>query len=217
MHDSPLNDSPLANMATTVTVADLLRPGDRRYGQLYDATLIVSSSLLIGLCAQIAIWLPFSPVPVTGQTFAVLMLGALLGARRGSLAVAAYIIEGCAGLPVFASARAGLSILLGPTGGYLVGFIAAAYITGSLAERGWDRRAASTILAMVLGNVAIYACGLIWLSCLTGLSKTVLVGGLYPFIPGDLLKIALAAVLLPSGWRLLGLTGLANKPGSGDS
>jgi biotin transport system substrate-specific component len=201
---------------TSVTVADLLRPGGRRYAQLYDAALVVGGSLLIGLCAQVAIWLPVSAVPITGQTFAVLMLGALLGARRGSLAAVAYLVEGAAGLPVFASARAGLPILLGPTGGYLVGFAAAAYVTGTLAERGWDRRAWSTILAMALGNVAIYACGLMWLSCLTGVSRALLVGGLYPFIPGDVLKIALAAVLLPSGWKLLGLTGLADKPGPGN-
>ncbi|UCG57594.1 MAG: biotin transporter BioY [Phycisphaerales bacterium] len=198
-------------MVTSLTVADLLRPSARRYAQFYDAALVIGGSLLIGLSAQIAIWLPISPVPVTGQTFAVLMLGALLGARRGSLAVVAYIVEGAVGLPVFAAARAGLPILLGPTGGYLVGFIAAAHITGSLAEKGWDRRIWSTILAMGLGNVAIYACGLFWLSCLAGAAKAVLLGGVYPFIPGDLLKIALAAILLPSGWKLLGCSGLAKN------
>jgi biotin transport system substrate-specific component len=111
-------------------------------------------------------------------------------------------------------------VLLGPTGGYLVGFVAAAYITGLLAEMGWDRRIGTTVLAMVFGNAAIYAFGLLWLCCLMGVSRpaypeacpsgrSVLIAGLYPFVVGDLLKIVLAAVLLPSGWKLIGYAGLA--------
>ena len=106
------------------------------------------------------------------------------------------------GLRIFALGG-GFSVLLGATGGYLLGFIAAAYVTGLLAERGWDRRIGTTILAMVFGNIVIYAFGLLWLCCLVGFSRTVLVMGLYPFIIGDLLKIVLAALLLPSGWKLL--------------
>lgn len=189
-------------MLMNVTVADLLRPSEKRLAGLYDVTLIVGGSLLIGLCAHIKMWLPFSPVPVTGQTFAVLMLGLLLGARRGCLAVLAYIIEGAAGLPVFA-AGLGPAALLGPTGGYLFGFIPAAYITGRLAEKGWDRRFGTTVLAMIFGNLAIYSFGLLWLGILTGFSYTVLTLGLYPFIIGDSFKIILAAILLPSGWKLL--------------
>jgi len=185
------------------TVADLLRPCGKRYAIFYDIALIIGGSLLIGLCAQLAILLPFSPVPVTGQTFAVLMIGALLGARRGCLTVLAYIIEGAGGLPVFALGRGGFAVLLGPTGGYLVGFVAAAYITGLLAERGWDRRAGTTVLAMIFGNAAIYAFGLLWLCCLMGVRWSVLIAGLYPFVVGDLLKIVLAAVLLPTGWKLI--------------
>jgi biotin transporter BioY len=130
------------------------------------------------------------------------MIGALLGPRLGSLAVLAYLVQGLAGLPVFAFGG-GLAAMAGPTGGYLVGFIPAAYVSGSLARRGWDRRMTTTILAMVLGNIAIYTCGLLWLSFLMGPSTKVLVVGLYPFIPGDVLKICLAAILLPSGWKLL--------------
>ncbi|TKJ35975.1 MAG: biotin transporter BioY [Planctomycetes bacterium B3_Pla] len=193
-------------MLANATVADLLRPCEKRLAGFYDIALIVGGSLLIGLCAQIKFF-PFGPVPVTGQTFAVLMTGALLGSRRGSLAVLAYIAQGLAGLPVFAVAS-GSAALLGPTGGYLVGFVAAAYVTGLLAEKGWDRRIGTTILAMTLGNVVIYAFGLLWLCCLTGVNSTVLKTGLYPFIPGDLLKITLAAALLPSGWKLLGCAGL---------
>jgi biotin transporter BioY len=189
------------DMLTNVTVADLLRPCEKRRARFYDIALIIGGALLIGLCAQVKIFLPFSPVPITGQTFTVLMIGALLGARRGCIAVLAYIMAGVAGLPVFALGG-GFAVLRGFTGGYLVGFVAAAYIVGLLAERGWDRRVWTTVLAMVLGNIVIYAFGLLWLSCLPGIDN-ILRKGLYPFIIGDLLKIALAAVLLPSGWKLL--------------
>ena len=188
-------------MLANITVADLLRPCEKRRAGLYDLTLIVGGSLLIGLCAQVKIQ-PFGPVPITGQTFAVLMIGALLGAKRGSLAVLAYLAQGLAGLPVFAM-LSGPAALLGPTGGYLVGFVPAAYVTGLLAEKGWDRRFGTTMLAMALGNVIIYACGLAQLGCLTGFSRTVLTAGLLPFIPGDILKILLAAIMLPSAWKLL--------------
>ena len=189
-------------MLTNATVADLLRPSEKRLAGFYDVALIIGGSLLIGLCAHAKVWLPFSPVPVTGQTFAVLMIGALLGSRRGCLAVLAYITEGAAGLPVFALG-AGPAVLLGPTGGYLFGFIPAVYITGRLAEMGWDRRIGTTIFAMVLGNLVIYTFGLFWLCCLTGFNSMVLTIGLRPFIVGDLVKIILAAILLPSGWKLL--------------
>jgi len=189
-------------MVTNATVADLWQPCERRLAQLYDLALIVGGSLLIAACAKLRVVLPLGPVPITGQTFAVLMTGALLGPRRGCLAVLAYLIEGAAGLPVFAFGG-GLLEFAGPTGGYLVGFLPAAYITGLLARRGWDRRTSTTVLAMVVGNAAIYACGLVWLCCLMGVTTRVLSVGLYPFVAGDLLKIALAAILLPSGWKLL--------------
>jgi len=198
------------NMLTNATVADLLRPCEKKLAGFYDVALIIGGSLLIGLCAHVKVWLPFSPVPVTGQTFAVLMVGAMLGSRRGCLAGLAYIIEGAAGLPVFA-AGIGSAALLGPTGGYLFSFIPAAYITGRLAEKGWDRRFATTVLAMVCGNLAIYTFGMLWLCCLTGFSTMVLTLGLYPFIIGDLIKIILAAILLPAGWKMLGYGRLGGK------
>jgi biotin transport system substrate-specific component len=201
-------------MSTNVTVAGLLRPCEKKLAALYDIALVVGGSLLIALCAQLALgW----PIPVTGQTFAVLMIGALLGARRASLSVLVYIMEGAAGLPVFAHGRNGFAVLLGPTGGYLVGFVVAAYVVGLLAEKGWDRRIGTTVLAMIFGNLVIYAFGLLWLCCMIFLlrlqvgSGRVLVEGLYHFIPGDLLKIAMAAILLPTGWRLLGRTNLQAK------
>ena len=195
-------------MLTSATYADILRPSRKTYAGLYDATLIIGGSLLIGLCAQLAVGYP---VPITGQTFAVLMIGALYGARRGSLCVLTYIVLGVAGLPIFAHGKASFAVLLSETGGYLVGFVPAAYITGLLAEKGWDRRIGTTVLAMVLGNMIIYAFGLFWLCCLIREIKTVLTLGLYPFIIGDLLKIALAAILLPSGWKLLRYAGLADR------
>lgn len=196
-------------MLASLTVADLLRPCEKRRAGLYDLTLIVAGSLLIGLCAQIKIQ-PFGPVPITGQTFAVLIVGALLGAKRGSMAVLAYLAQGVAGLPVFA-VISGPAALVGPTGGYLVGFVPAAYVTGLLAERGWDRRIGTTVLAMALGNVVIYAFGLVRLCTLIGVSKTVITTGLLPFIGGDLLKIVLAAIMLPSAWKLLACGGIAGN------
>lgn len=197
-------------MLTNVTMTGLLRPSEKRLAGFYDIALIIGGSLLIGLCAHAKVWLPFRPVPITGQTFAVLIIGALMGARRGCLAVLAYIIEGAAGLPVFA-VGAGTAALLGPTGGYLFGFIPAAYITGSLAEKGWDRCIGTTVLAMVFGNLAIYTFGLIWLGIITGFNTKVLTLGLYPFIIGDIIKIILASILLPAGWKLLAFGGLTGN------
>ncbi|HHS97272.1 MAG TPA: biotin transporter BioY [Chloroflexi bacterium] len=186
-----------------MTYADVLRPATRRHALLYDLFLILGSSLLIGLGAQVAIPLPFSPVPVTGQTLAVLLTGAMLGSRRGSLAVLFYLAEGLAGLPVFAGGTAGIGHLLGPTGGYLLGFVAAAFVTGWLAERGWDRKWWTTLLAMLIGNGVLYAFGLSWLSTFVG-GRAAFGLGMLPFIPGDLIKAVVAATLLPSGWRVIG-------------
>lgn len=191
-------------MFANATMACLLRPYRRSLAGFYNLTLVIIGSLSIGLSAQLAIQLPFSPIPVTAQTLAVLIIGTLFGARLGSLCVITYITEATAGLPAFALGRAGLPVLFGPTGGYLIGFIFAAYITGWLAEKGWDRRVGTTILAMVLGNMAIYTFGLLWLAFLTGINKAVFAVGLYPFIVGDCLKILLAAIALPSAWKLLG-------------
>jgi len=190
-------------MVTNLTMADVFRPVEKARAIFYDAALIVCGTFIIAACAQLKIWLPFSPVPVTGQTFAVLMTAALLGARRASLCVLVYLAEGAAGLPVFAATGAGSAVLSGPSGGYLAGFLAAAYLTGSLAQKGWDRRLWTTVLAMVLGNMAIYAFGLAWLCRLTGGYRGIVAVGLYPFIIGDCLKITLAAILLPAGWKLL--------------
>jgi len=193
-------------MIAGLTVADLVRPSESGLARVYDAAVAIGGSIAIALCAQIAVG---GPVPVTGQTFAVLMVAALLGSRRAVLCVLAYLAEGLLGLPVFAQGGAGLGIFLGPRGGFLVGFLAVAYIVGSLAQRGWDRRPATTVLAMVLGSAGLYACGLTWLFCLAHVlaqplgGQGVLAVGLYPFLAGDTVKIALAAVLLPTGWKMI--------------
>ena len=198
-------------MLMDATIAGVFRPSEKNLARFYDITLIIGGSVFIALSANIAIRLPFSPVPVTGQTFAVLLVGALLGSRRGCLSVLTYLLEGAAGLPVFSMGGAGLPVLLGPTGGYLIGFLPAAYVTGLLAEDKWDRRLWSNILVMLFGNTCIYTLGLAWLSCLMGINKSVFALGLYPFIPGDIAKIALAAVILPAGWKLLGKTKSAGE------
>jgi biotin transport system substrate-specific component len=173
------------------------------------AVVVLAGSALIALAAQLRIDLPFSPVPVTGQTFAVLVVGAALGARLGAAAVIAYLVEGLAGLPVFAGGTSawtpgttGIPVIAGPTAGYLVGFVAAAAIVGALAERGFDRNVVTTIVAMVLGDLAIYVFGLPWLAKFVGIDKAIPLG-LQPFIVGDLFKIALAAAALPLAWRAL--------------
>ncbi len=193
-----------------MTFVDVLRPKVTRnsVGLLYNVVTVVTGSVLIALFARVAIPLPFSPVPITGQTFAVLLVGALLGSRRGGLAVILYLLEGIAGLPFFAGGSGGLTRLAGPTGGYLIGFIVAAFAVGFLTERGWDRRVWSTVLAMLAGNTIIYAFGLPWLGHFVGL-RNVLSLGLLPFIPGDLFKLALAAITLPVGWKFLGRLGKA--------
>ncbi|MEE9167714.1 MAG: biotin transporter BioY [Candidatus Neomarinimicrobiota bacterium] len=183
--------------------ADVLRPSVRGRSIVYDVTLVVGGSLFIALLSQIKISLPFTPVPITGQTLGVLLTGAMLGRTRGVAAIVVYLCEGLVGLPVFAGGAFGFTHMLGPTGGYLFGFIPGAFITGLLAEKGWDRKTGTTILAMVLGNLAILSVGLFWLAPFTGIDRLLELGFL-PFIPGEIVKIGLAAVLLPSGWKLIG-------------
>ena len=173
-------------------------------GLARDLALVLGGAALIALLSQLEI--PLKPVPITLQTLAVLLVGAALGWRRGALAVLAYLAAGAAGLPVFSGGGAGLATLLGPTGGYLAGFVLAAALVGWLSERlALDRTPWGTALAMLAGNLAIYALGLPWLAQVTGLHGHALFGaGLTPFLLGDLLKLLLAAGLLPGAWALLG-------------
>ena len=172
-----------------------------RASAVRDVVLGMAGVLLLGLVAQLEI--PLQPVPITGQTFGVLLIGALLGSRRGALTVGAYVAAGVAGMPIFAGGASGISRLFGPTGGYLLGFIAAAWVVGWLSERGWDRRLLTAVAAMLLGTVVIYIFGLSGLSFFVGWERVAAVG-LAPFLIGDLLKLALAALALPGGWALLG-------------
>lgn len=183
--------------------------GQHNSSLLHNILLILAASVLIALSAQTAIKLPFTPIPVTGQTFAILVVGMALGSKRGALAVIAYLIEGASGLPFFANGTGGLAVLAGPTSGFLLGFIPAAFLTGFLAEHGWDRNPLTTALAMLTGNAVIYIPGLIVLGMLLGTtpSKT-LEYGFLPFYMGDIVKLVVAAAMMPlirrfSG-RLLG-------------
>ena len=164
--------------------------------------LAIGFSLLTAVAAQVVI--PIGPIPITGQTFAVLLTGALLGSRLGAMAMIAYLIEGASGLPFFSGGHGGLLHLMGPSGGYLIAFPAAAYITGAFAEHGWDRRFWSAAAAMAIGSVVILFCGWAWWSFAWHTPPTVaLWQGVITKLPGDIIKILLAAAVLPSGWKLV--------------
>jgi len=149
------------------------------------------ANLLLIACAQVRIPLPFTPVPITGQTLGVLLAGALLGSRYGTTVVFVYVVQGLVGLPVFAGWKGGIAELLGPTSGYILGFIPAAFLVGWLLERGWHKKLSMTFAAFLIGNATIYAFGLPWLAFFVGWQQ-VLQMGLLPFLPGDLLKLMVA-------------------------
>lgn len=174
---------------------------------LTDAVAIVAGSLVVAGLAQIAVRLPFTPVPVTGQTLGVLLVGGTLGARRGSASLLLYLAEGAAGLPFFAEGSHGLNLLKSSsaTGGYLWGFVVAALAVGMLSDRGWVRTIRSSIGAMLIGEIIIYCWGVPWLSHALGLpAQKALELGLYPFVLGDTIKLLAAAAALPATWRMAG-------------
>ena len=168
-----------------------------------DVTLILLGSWLVALFAQIEIPLPFSPVPITGQTFAVLLIGALLGSKRGVAAMLAYIAQGAAGLPFFAGGASGFGILTGATAGYLAGFIVAVYVVGLLAERGMERSFRTSVIPFLVGTIIIYAFGVTWLSIVLHSVAKALAAGLLPFLIGDAIKLFAAAAVLPSAWKMI--------------
>jgi biotin transport system substrate-specific component len=188
--------SSLATQPRT-TLVDVVLPRSRSW--LLDIVIVVVFSAFVALSARVAI--PWWPVPMTLQPLAVLFTGAVLGSRRGALALLLYLAEGAVGLPVFAGG-AGLAYLLGPTGGYLFSYPVAAGLVGWLAERGWDRKLVWTAVAMTLGLIVIYAFGVAWLAGFLGDLGTALIQGMLIFIPGDLVKITIAALALPGGWAL---------------
>ncbi len=205
----------MSQLPKTAPIADLLRPVDPLRCRAYDATVVVAGAVLVALCAQIKV--PIWPVPITGQTFAVLIVGGMLGARRGMAALGLYLAAGFAlqptfGLPVFASG--GPAVL-----GYLAAFPLAAWIVGRATDRGWDARPDRRVLAMVAATATILVCGALWLAALAALAvpigpggRTIALGGVLDagvvrFLPGAAVKIALAAALLPVARRLSGPRG----------
>lgn len=200
-----------------LTLADRLVPAvlaARLAARSRDLALVAAGALLIALSAAVSIRLPDNPVPITGQTFGVLLVASALGLRRGLGATALYVAIGVIGLPAFAEGKGGLGVIasvsdgrlvLGATGGYLAGFVLAAALVGRLAQRGWDRRLPGALAAMALGNAVIYAIGLPWLAAATGFGPAETIAkGLVPFLLGDAAKLLLAAGVLPAAWWVVG-------------
>jgi biotin transport system substrate-specific component len=170
-----------------------------------DAVLIVAAAALTALCAQISFYLPGNPVPVTGQTFAVLLSAAALGANRGAAAMLLYVLLGVVGLPVYADGKHGIDIVTGVTGGYLIGFLLAGWIVGRLAEARMDRTTVRAVPLFLIGSAIIYVIGVPWLAVSAHQSLGwAISNGFTDFIPGDLVKAAAAAGLLPAAWKLAG-------------
>lgn len=177
-----------------------------------DALLVLTGSLIVAGLAQLTIKLPFTPVPISGQTLGVLLVGASLGAVRGGAALLLYLAQGAIGLPFFAEGESGVSFLSasGATGGYLWGFVIAAVVVGWLAEKGWDRDAGRALGAMLIGEIIVFTLGVLWLAAAldipvqaSGPENDALEFGLYPFVLGDLIKLLIAAGVLPLAWRFV--------------
>ena len=199
-----------------ITIADFLVPirvSERISARARHIALIVAGALFIALTANVAVPVPGSPVPLTGQTFSVLLVGGALGMRRGILATSLYLVIGFF-LPVYAQQASGVShiasvdggtLVLGATGGYLLGFVIASGVVGRLAELGWDRNLAGAVGAMAIGNVIIYVFGLPWLMAATGMNVSdTIAAGLTPFLITDLIKLAIAAGVFPLAWWVVG-------------
>jgi biotin transport system substrate-specific component len=189
-----------------LTLADFLVPipvGERLNARVRHILLIAAGALFIYLTARLTI--PRDPVPWTGQTFGILVVGGALGARRGFAAIALYVLLGLVGLPFFAEGKGGSAVLLGPSGGYLIGFLLAGTLVGRLAELGWDRRLGGALAMMLIGSFVIYAVGLPWLSASLHLtSNETISNGLTPFLAWDVAKLVVAAGIFPLGWWLIG-------------
>jgi biotin transport system substrate-specific component len=189
-----------------ITLADFLVPirvGERTPSWVRHVVLVAVGAAFVALCAQV--YIPTVPVPFTGQTFGVLVVGGALGFRRGLLALLLYLAIGSIGLPVFAQGKAGLAIVQGVTGGYLIGFVAAAALVGRLAELGWDRKIGGSLAAMALGTAVIYAIGVPWLKVTAGLPWDVAISeGMTKFLIWDAAKLAVAAGIFPLAWWVIG-------------
>jgi biotin transport system substrate-specific component len=189
-----------------ITLADFLVPvslAERTPTRVRHAVLIVIGAFVVALSAQIVI--PTLPVPFTGQTLGVLIVGGALGFRRGAAALLLYLAMGALGLAVFAEASSGVGKILGPTGGYLIGFVAAAAIVGRLAELGWDRHIGGSLAAMAIGTAVIYAIGVPWLKVTLGISwETAVAQGMTKFLLWDAAKLIVAAGIFPTAWWVIG-------------
>jgi biotin transport system substrate-specific component len=189
-------------MTTLALALPSSRASERR---AYRIALVVAGSLLVAALAQVEFRLWFTPIPITGQTLGVLVVGAALGPELAATAMLLYLAEGAVGLPFYAGGAHGWSLLTlaSASGGYLWGFVAMGVVAGALARRGWDRSLRSSIGAMLIGEIALYAVGVPWLAAASGIGiQRALVLGLYPFVLGDVLKLLAAAALLPAAWRL---------------
>ncbi len=194
-----------AHTLANSTISHIAWPANASNRLLRQAVLVLAGTVILTASAKLQV--PFYPVPITLQTFFVLVIGMAYGWRLGGITLLCYLAEGAVGLPVFAGTPEkgiGLAYMLGGTGGYLAGFVLAAMLCGWLAERGWDRRPYSAACAMALGTAAIYLPGLAWLAVLFGWDKPIFAWGLYPFLAGDLFKIVIGTAALPLAWRMLG-------------
>lgn len=198
--------SALSSPATTTrpgaVLADVLPATSAGRARVRDAALVLGGAVLTGLAAQLSVPVPGSPVPVTGQTFAALLVGTALGARRGFLALGLYAVAGVAGVPWFSEGASGFGM---PSFGYILGMLLAATVVGALARRGGDRSPLRTVGTMAAGTAIIYAVGVPYLALATGMTATeAMAAGLVPFLVGDALKAALAMGALPTAWKLTG-------------
>lgn len=212
---SRLNRLPAAERG--ITIGDFLVPiqvGERISTRARHLALVVIGAAFIALTAQFSIRLADNPVPITGQTLGVLLVGGALGFRRGALATLLYLVVAVIGVPAFAEGKAGIGVIasfqgghlvLGATGGYLIGFLVASAVVGRLAELGWDRRLVGAVAAMAIGNVVIYLFGIPWLAAATGYSLSEAIAkGVGPFVLGDALKLLIAGGLFPLAWWVVG-------------
>lgn len=188
---------------TTLAPTLYVRTFPRMASWLRDLMLIALGALFVTVLAQVKIPLPFTPVPLTGQTFGVLLVAAALGAKRGAASMAFYIALGAFGLPIFAGGASGMAYLSGATLGYLIGFVVSAYVVGWLAERGLERNIRTSVIPFLAGTVIIYACGVSWLAVIFGSFGKALAAGLVPFVVGDVIKLVAAALTLPTVWKLV--------------
>ncbi len=189
-----------------ITLADFLVPirvGERLGTRIRHVALIAAGALFVILCARIVI--PTTPVPFTGQTFGVLLVGGALGFRRGLAALLHYLAIRAIGVPVYAQDKSGIAVIQGLSGGYLIGFVVAAAVVGRLAELGWDRRIGGSLAAMAIGTAIIYAIGVPWLKVTSGMAWPDAVGGgMTKFLVWDAAKLAVAAGIFPAAWWLIG-------------